>query len=167
MANTMKLISSVTVGSGGASSIDFTSIPSNYTDLIVKFSLRTAASDNTGIKLNGVTTNMASRRLIGSGTAATSDTRSDLVMLTVNNNSDTANVFSNGEFYILNYTGSTYKSISAESVQENNATLGYVMLGAGLWSSTDAINQVTIYTTGASNYVQYSTIYLYGVNKNA
>ena len=30
MANTFELISSVTVGAGGAASIDFTSIPSTY-----------------------------------------------------------------------------------------------------------------------------------------
>ena len=41
MADTYTLISSVTVGAGGASSIDFTSIPATYTDLLVKFSLRT------------------------------------------------------------------------------------------------------------------------------
>ena len=33
MANTYKLIASNTVGSGGSSGIDFTSIPATYTDL--------------------------------------------------------------------------------------------------------------------------------------
>ena len=40
MATTFTKIASVTVGSGGASSIDFTSIPSTYTDLCVKLSTR-------------------------------------------------------------------------------------------------------------------------------
>jgi hypothetical protein len=40
MANTFTLIASSTVGSGGAASIDFTSISSTYTDLVVKLSLR-------------------------------------------------------------------------------------------------------------------------------
>ena len=45
MANTYTLISSVTVGSGGASSIDFTSIPATYTDLCLVWSGRSAGSD--------------------------------------------------------------------------------------------------------------------------
>ena len=44
MANTYTLIASNTVGSGGAASISFSSIPSTYTDLLVKISTR----DNTG-----------------------------------------------------------------------------------------------------------------------
>ena len=40
MATTYTLISSVTVGSGGAANIEFTSIPSTYTDLLLKYYLR-------------------------------------------------------------------------------------------------------------------------------
>jgi hypothetical protein len=38
--NTYTLISSVTVGSGGAANMGFTSIPATYTDLLVKLSAR-------------------------------------------------------------------------------------------------------------------------------
>ena len=44
MATTYTLISSVTVGSGGAASIEFTSIPADYTDLLLKVSMRCAGS---------------------------------------------------------------------------------------------------------------------------
>ena len=44
MAVTHNLISTITVGSGGAASIDFTSIPQTYTDLLVKISLRAVFS---------------------------------------------------------------------------------------------------------------------------
>ena len=40
MAVTFTQIASVTVGSGGAASIDFTSIPSTYTDLCIKTSIK-------------------------------------------------------------------------------------------------------------------------------
>jgi hypothetical protein len=36
MANTYEAIATVEVGSGGASTIDFTSIPSTYTDLVLR-----------------------------------------------------------------------------------------------------------------------------------
>ena len=56
------LISSVTVGSGGASSIDFTSIPQTYTDLVVRWSTRgTAATvyDQVYVKFNNTTSNLS------------------------------------------------------------------------------------------------------------
>ena len=42
MPSTYELIASYTVGAGGAASIDFTSIPATYTDLVLKLSSRTA-----------------------------------------------------------------------------------------------------------------------------
>jgi hypothetical protein len=44
MATTFIKIASVTVGSGGAASMDFTSIPSTYTDLVIKVSTRKVQS---------------------------------------------------------------------------------------------------------------------------
>jgi len=46
MANTFVKIASVTVGAGGASSIDFTSIPGTYTDLKVVISARGSRSNS-------------------------------------------------------------------------------------------------------------------------
>ena len=48
MANTYVLIASSTIGSGGGSSFDFTSIPSTYTDLLVKYSCRQNTSTGNG-----------------------------------------------------------------------------------------------------------------------
>ena len=47
MANTFKKIQTVTVGSGGAASIDFTSIPQTYTDLKIVLSARTNRANAT------------------------------------------------------------------------------------------------------------------------
>ena len=58
MPDTFIKIASVTVGSGGASSIDFTSIPSTYTDLVVVHSLRgtnAAVYQQARIQFNGDT----------------------------------------------------------------------------------------------------------------
>ena len=66
MANTYTLISSVTVGSGGASSIEFTSIPSTYTDLLLNFSGRSNTNQASGgfackIEFNGSSSNLSAR----------------------------------------------------------------------------------------------------------
>lgn len=168
MANTYTLISSVTVGAGGASSIDFTSIPATYTDLLVKLSVR----QNTGninygyVRINGASTNLSYRSLEGSGSAAASANGAVGSYGIVNSSAYTANTFSNIEVYFPNYAGSTNKSWSADSVTENNATAAYADLIAGLWSQTAAINQLTFYPEAASSFVQYSTAYLYGISNS-
>ncbi len=170
MANTFELIASSTVGAGGAASIDFSSIPSTYTDLVVVLSSRCTQSGNSAwshIYFNGSNTNLSSRALYGSGSATgnASSAVAPVYSSFTNAAGDTANTFNNETHYIPNYAGSNYKSFNSDSVTENNATLAVAAIGNGLWSSTAAINQVTIYPD-SGNYVQYSTAYLYGV-KNA
>ena len=120
MPNTFTLIASSTVGSGGAASIDFTSIPSTFTDLVVKVSSRSSdASVVAGItvQFNSDTTsgNYTWKRLYGDGSSAPgSDSNFNFVLISAANN--TANTFGNGEIYIPNYAGSSAKSISADSV---------------------------------------------------
>ena len=166
MASTYELIASVTVGSGGASSIDFTSIPATYTDLVLKASLRSEGNFNwTYIAFNGSSANFTEKRLYGSGSATGSQSDTGNNAFLQDQDGYTASTFSNGEIYIPNYAGSAYKSFSVDTVQENNATGAFAFLTAGLWSSTSAINQITI-TPDTADIAQYSTAYLYGV-KNA
>lgn len=167
MANTFELISSVTVGAGGAASIDFTSIPATYTDLCIELSSRTTGATNGDLGylyFNGASTNQSVKRLQGDGSSVTSNSYSTIYFGSAGAN-DTASTFGNAYIYIPNYAGSSYKSVSIDSVNENNATTAYARLFAGLWSSTSAINQVTLYPNNGV-WAQYSTAYLYGV-KNA
>jgi hypothetical protein len=168
MANTMTLISSVTVGSGGAATMDFTSIPSTYTDLILQTSLRdnyASVSVNFGWKLNGSTSNFSGKNLNGSGTAAASGTNANELGFTVGT-SGTANTFSSSNIYLPNYASSNYKSYSVESAAESNTATVYMQILAGLWSNTAAITSISVYPINATLFTQYSTAYLYGV-KNA
>jgi hypothetical protein len=167
MANTFELIASSTVGSGGAASIDFTSIPSTYTDLVVKFSVRNSAGATWGtLTLNGSSSNWSLKNLYGDGSSTGSQSQTANTFTVMQNNTgDTASTFTNSEFYIPNYAGSNYKSISYEQTRENNATAAYIYLHALLWSNTAAINQITLNAI-TNNFAQYSTAYLYGV-KNA
>lgn len=170
---TYQLISSVTVGSGGASSIDFTSIPATYTDLVVKLSARTT---NTGsnwqqirIGFNGTsnTTNWNGRDLYGtgSGTASYSYTSDNDAGGWSSSADTTASTFANTEIYIPNYTGSTNKSISTDSTTENNATSALTLLTANLWSNSSAITSIAL-TPLSGNFAQHSTAYLYGIKSS-
>jgi hypothetical protein len=166
MANTYTLIASSTVGAGGAASIDFSSIPATYTDLIVKVSARndTASIQNLNMKFNGSTSSLSMKYLDGAGSGTPTSGSATVGNIGGNfGTGATANTFSNTEVYIPNYAGSNYKSYSADAVTETNATTAYMDLCAGLWSNTAAINQVTVFSQ-SGNLVQYSTAYLYGVN---
>ena len=168
MANTFELIASYTA-TGSVASIDFTSIPSTYTDLCLKYSTRStsAGDDYLGqlIKFNTATTSFTYRHLYGTGSAAGSGNGSTNLGSYTQGGLTTANTFTNGEIYIPNYAGSNNKSFSSDSTVENNATLGFADLLAGLWSNTSAINAISIYPQSGS-FATYSTAYLYGV-KNA
>jgi hypothetical protein len=167
MATTYTKIASVTVGSGGASSIDFTSIPSTYTDLVVKLSARDNRSGESVtdvlVKVNNSSSNLSDRRVYGNGSGAFSDNNTTGRVGVEPAPNSTSSTFGNFEIYFPNYSGSTNKSYSSDAVSENNATLSFATLTAGLWSQTTAINQLTFYPAAAASFVQYSTATLYGV----
>ena len=169
MPNTMILINSVTVGSGGASTIDFTSIPQTYTDLVLKVSARQGAENAFTLKFNGSTSSYLTKRLQADGSGASSNTASGLTtairVIGINPSGATANIFGNSEIYIPNYTGSTYKSVSHDGANEDNSATIYMNLSVGLWANTAAITSITL-APEAGSFVQYSTAYLYGIKNS-
>jgi hypothetical protein len=169
MATTYTLISSVTVGSGGAANIEFTSIPATYTDLVLLLSLRSNRSANqsaVALQFNNSTSGYTARYLRGSGSAANSYTESTFGSTAIYGTYMTANasLFISQEFYIPNYTSSNNKSVSGDGVEEDNGTTAYSMLTSGLWSNTSPITSITLLGEG-SNFQQYSTFTLYGIRK--
>jgi len=165
MATTYEKIATVTVGSGGASSIDFTSIPSTYTDLCLKISVRSnqANQANTlSITFNGSSSDFTSKLIEGSGSSVGSFNSSNNIG-NAQGTSSTGNTFSSVEVYIPNYTGSNNKSYSADGVTENNGNPAYATFSAGLWSQTAAITSVGITMTSL---VQYSSATLYGIKNS-
>lgn len=163
-----ELIATVTVGTGGAATIDFTSIPQTYSDLLVVYSTRPGTTDNSwvqGIWLNGVSTSRSSRVLEGSGAAVASYGQPTVITVLNDSTTATANTFSNGSIYIPNYTSNSYKNILSDSVSETNAATSYQWIVAGLWSNTAAVTQVTL--VAPTTYAQYSTASLYGFKKGS
>jgi hypothetical protein len=161
----------VVVGSGGQASIEFTSIPNTYTDLVVKLSLRGASSLATMqiyMTFNNTTSGYSCRQLYGDGSSATSAALSNsgaaISIINMNTNASTSNTFSSTDIYIPNYAGSANKSVSADSSTENNAQAALTGLTAGLLSNTAAITSIKFTNQDAVNFVQHSTAYLYGVS---
>ena len=163
MATTYTLISSATVGSGGAANIEFTSIPATYTDLLVKVSGRTTGTNTTVYyDYNSTTSNQSSIRLYDSNGTAGSDTQTRQT-IQMPDSTYTATTFGNIEIYIPNYAGSNNKSSSVDSVNENNSTTNINTLTAALWSNSAAITSIKI-VAFSGNMAQYSTAYLYGIS---
>jgi hypothetical protein len=173
MPNTFKKIASVVVGSGGASSIDFTSIPSTYTDLQLVLSARSvnnATTDNLKLTFNSNTSNNYTRTEIeGDGTSAASyseTTTSGFLYIYITGATNTASTFSNGQIYIPNYVGSNNKSFSVDNVTERNATSIQMCLMAGRLANTSAITSISLVSQSSSNLVQYSSATLYGIKNS-
>jgi hypothetical protein len=171
MANTYTLISSSTVGGGGASSVTFSSIPNTYTDLKVVLSARTQSpyeSDNAFVTFNGSSSGYSERVLFDiNGTVYSFSATSAYINWAgiSSGNGATANTFGNSEFYIPNYTSSNYKSLSADGVHENNSTPISLAITAALWSNTAAITSITL-TPQNPSFVGGSSFYLYGIKNS-
>jgi hypothetical protein len=174
MPNTFTKIASVTVGSTPVSTIDFSSIPSTYTDLCLKMSLRTNRAgtfDYVTLSFNGSAADFSLKTLQGDGQggSAASYNRGTFGVNFIGRSDGataTASTFGNGEMYIPNYAGSRNKSSSIDMVNEDNAATAYTNLTAGLWAQTTAINQLTITNGTGNSYVQYSTATLYGIKNS-
>jgi hypothetical protein len=170
MANTYEIISSVTVGAGGSASIDFTSIPNTYKDLVLSFSTRSSATDSadafdTIVKFNNSAANLTFISLRGDGSGVNYNSLTDRMLRTTNPSNYTASTFSNVSMYIMNYAAITHKCYNIEGVVENNATSGAQVFMSGAWAQTAAVNQLTLVPNGGS-FVQYSTAYLYGIKNS-
>ena len=161
-------IAAVTVGSGGASTMAFTSIPATYTDLSLKISSRYSGGGygtDMNISLNGSTSGFSSRRIYAYGGTVYTDTQSN-VSGVVNGTGSTSNTFSSNDLYFPEYAGSLNKSYIMDAVNENNDTTAYLLeISGNLWANTAAINAITI-GLGSGTFAQYSTATLYGIKKN-
>ena len=171
--STYVLIEKYTVGAGGVSSVTLGSggtIPQTYTDLVVRVSVRTGRgylSDALYMKFNGSSTGYTNKDLTydNGGVSSYTDLFGVGYSMNTQGNAGTASVFSNQEIYIPNYAGNSNKSVSTNSVVENNGTDARVEMSAFLWSNTAAITSITFTNNSATNFAQYSTFYLYGILK--
>lgn len=164
----MQLIQTVEVGSGGASSIEFTSIAASWTDLMILLSTRQDGFSHNQIimRFNSDSgSNYSFVELTGSGSSDSSDsdsTTSARIKAASPGPSQTANTFGSSNVLISNYTSSSAKSISSDSVEENNAIAAYQSITANAWTGTAAITTITLTGDGA-NFVEHSTASLYGI----
>jgi hypothetical protein len=172
VANTNILISTTTVGSGGAANITFSSIPQTYTDLRLIMSVRTSDNSSgrwTQVSINGVTTDMYCRALYTNNSGIGLAYGTGPYFALMNGAPDAANVFSNIVWDIAKYTSTTdAKIIASQSWAEDaGATGAFGTIGQLTWSpsTSAAITSLTI-SPDQGSFIQYSSISLYGIKNS-
>lgn len=166
MTSTEVAIATTTLSSA-ASTVNFTSISSAYTDLRVVFVGTVTANGETlyyrfnsdsgtnysitQLWANGGTDPVSSRRLTSASQLSTTyayslhDTTPQLIT-----------------FDIFSYAGSTNKTTLGNHAGDNNG-VGGVDLTVGLWRSTSAITSINIFASGGTTFKTGSTFTLYGI----
>lgn len=159
VTNSYESISTVTVGSGGAASIDFTSIPSTYKHLQIRYTSTGTGTGNEIIRFNSDSgSNYSWHVLYGNGSSALAAAGSSTTFSYLGNiNSSAPNA---GVIDLLDYANtSKYKTMRVLCGTDTNSS-GEIGLFSGVWQSTSAITSVTI---SFSNIAQYSSFALYGI----
>ena len=166
-------IATVTVGSGGASSIEFTSIGTDWQHLQIRGVFResraltsTAAMQ---IRVNGDTgSNYTYHWLYGTGSSAAAGagaSQSIGAVTDIPRNSETSSAFAAAVIDILDYDNtSKNKTIRIFGGYEGNNSNGIVMVNSSLWMSTSAITSILLRPSGGSgDFVQHTTAALFGI----
>ena len=169
MPSSRRLISSQVLGTSAAS-VTFSSIPSGYTDLVLRASIRTTAAtafpSDVWITFNSISSGYSKTTLDALGSTPDSSRQSNTSRINLFygavSASMTANTFSNMEIYIPSYSVAQNKPLSAIYATPQNSTSNVAdSVNAGLLSNTAAISSVTL--EFSSNFVAGSSFYLYGL----
>ena len=155
-------IATVSVGSGGAADVEFTSIPGTYTHLQVRaLHVTASAGSSATLRFNGDTTaaNYRQHSLIGTGSAASANTISSNLYAPYDSGGAATTSPGSMVLDILDYSN-TNKNTTIRYLNGYDANgSGVIQLISGLWLSTAAITSIK-FTLSFSQYTQFA---LYGI----
>ena len=170
-------ISTVSVGSGGQTTISFTSIPQTYKTLQIRGSIRSTASggvNNVGtyMRFNGDTgSNYIWHEIYANSSSVGGYSQNDSSIyvepFTVDNGS-TSGIFANFICDIINYSdASVYtasKTLAGDDLNGagSGSQGGWLASLAGLWMNNSAVSQIDL-NLESGNFAQYSHVALYGI----
>ena len=169
-------IATVTVGSGGTSTISFTSISGNYKHLQIRAIARSNRNSSDGdfysLRFNSDSgaNYSAGHQLYGNGTSATSyfngASFNQIYIERIPALNSTASVFGGIVLDILDYQNTNKnKTTRALLGFDNNSSspVGQIHFASGAWLNTSAVTRIDITSGTGSNFVQYSQFALYGI----
>lgn len=164
-------IATTTVGSGGASSITFSSIPATYTHLQLRVFARSTDTGSSNIELDGKFNSDAGSSYTnhniyatGSGTPAAfgAANQTYLQFQRISGSGASAGVFGTIILDILDYANTNkFKTVRQLGGTDNNGS-GTVAFTSNMYMNTNAINNIQLYPN-TGNFAQYSQVALYGI----
>jgi len=164
-------IATVTVGSGGAASAAFTSIPGTYAHLQIRMFVKTdrsgASQDAVKIRFNSDSGTNYTYHFIygdGSGTASEGYTSENGGRgYRASGDLNATSIFGAMVTDILDYANTNkYTTIKTLGGVDLNGS-GEMWLTSSLWLNTNAITSITIVPATGPNFKQYSHFALYGI----
>jgi hypothetical protein len=172
--NSYESIATVLVGSGGSSTVEFTSIPSTFKHLQIRSIARTAnaaKADDIVATFNSDTgANYVQHLLVGNGSSAQSFAATGQNFIKgvayAAGNTATSNIVGNGVLDILDYTNTnkntTIRALAGMDLNEANTT-AQMQFWSGLWLNTAAITSIQIKSNVSASISQHSQFALYGI----
>ena len=169
-------IATTTVGAGGTGTITFSSIPSTYKHLQIRYAAKNSGTTENFVGMKWVynsdtATNYSNHYIYGNGavtgSAATTTVDSagganGLIGMIFDNAVTVPNMFSVGVLDILDYADTNkYKTSKLLWGADLNG-LGRVSLLSSNWRSTSAISSIA-FSCVTGNFMQYSQFALYGI----
>lgn len=168
MPGSYESIATVTVGSGGASEINFTGIGTDWTHLQLRYAVLSPASGaDLAVRVgNGsidTGSNYTLHLLGGNGSAAYANGYANEISFKTGFSQSSSTAPAVGVLDLLDYKDTNkFKTMRCIGGVDKNGA-GDAQLASGVWRSTSAINQLRLYFPG-STLNQYSIVALYGVN---
>lgn len=164
-------IATTAVGTGGTSTITFSSIPQNYEHLQLRLLSRSEGPDyGIIVKLNSdAGSNYYRHYLYADGSTIVSggdaSAFSGALFLYAALSTSTANVYSINILDVLDYTNTNkYKTMRNLNGLDSNGS-GFVSLTSALWNSTTAVNSITLTIYGGHDFAEYTHAALYGIKR--
>ena len=171
----MESIATITVGSGGAANVEFTSIPSNFQHVQIRGLLKdsgTSPERTIAMRVGNASvdtgSNYAEHMLYGNGSTASASAVTSASQINATNivpYASQTSIFAALVIDILDYSStSKYKTIRMLAGYDSNGA-GTVGIFSGLWMSTSAVDTIRLGTRSgfAGTVAQYSTFALFGV----
>jgi hypothetical protein len=166
-------IATLTVGAGGSTGVTFSSIPSTYKHLQVRILGRTDRSANVSdgvlYRLNNDSTsaNYTAHYVGGDGSstfaAAENGSWSGAVALRIPGAGAGSNIFGTIITDILDVNSTNkYKTLRHLGGQDLNGS-GEIYFQSNAWLSTSAVTSLVVVPRTGTNFVQYTSIALYGI----
>jgi hypothetical protein len=147
-------------GTGSSGTITFSSIPSTYTHLQLRFFGFTSSATNLNFRFNNDNGfNYDYHQLTADGASASAAAATNVTLML--GGYFTASQYGVGVMDILDYTN-TNKNTTMRSLHGSDANgSGLILFRSGLWRNTAAVNTINITATG--NFTTASQFALYGI----